>query len=83
MNPILTFIYWDMNYHVEHHMYPMVPYYALAAQHEEVKHDCPAANSGIGDTGRTRVRPWSKILLPTRGPGKGKGAVALPRPLRL
>ena len=52
MNPILRFIYWNMNYHVEHHMYPMVPYYALAALHEEVKHDCPVANSGIVDAWR-------------------------------
>ena len=55
MNPIPKFIYWNMNYHVEHHMYPMVPYYALAALHEEVKHDCPAANSGIVDV-------WREIL---------------------
>ena len=29
MNPITRFIYWNMNYHVEHHMFPMVPYHAL------------------------------------------------------
>ncbi|RWE71309.1 MAG: fatty acid desaturase, partial [Mesorhizobium sp.] len=29
MNPISRFIYWNMNYHVEHHMFPMVPYHAL------------------------------------------------------
>jgi fatty acid desaturase len=34
------FLYWNMNYHVEHHMYPMVPYYRLPELHEEVKHDC-------------------------------------------
>jgi fatty acid desaturase len=28
MNPISRFIYWNMNYHVEHHMFPMVPYHA-------------------------------------------------------
>lgn len=37
----LRFIYWNMNYHVEHHMFPMVPYHALPALHEAVKHDCP------------------------------------------
>ena len=30
-----------MNYHVEHHMFPMVPYHALPALHDEIKHDCP------------------------------------------
>jgi fatty acid desaturase len=34
------FLYWNMNYHVEHHMFPMVPYYRLPALHEEIKHDC-------------------------------------------
>ena len=31
-----------MNYHVEHHMFPMVPYHALPALHERIKHDLPA-----------------------------------------
>lgn len=43
MNPVLRFLYWNMNYHVEHHMFPMVPYHALPKLHEEMKVDCPAA----------------------------------------
>ncbi len=43
-NPILRFLYSNMNYHMEHHMFPMVPYHALPALHEEIKHDCPPAN---------------------------------------
>jgi fatty acid desaturase len=42
-NPILGFLYTNMNYHMEHHMFPMVPYYNLPALHEEIKHDCPSA----------------------------------------
>jgi fatty acid desaturase len=41
MNPILRFIYWNMNYHIEHHMFPMVPYHALPDLHEEIKAICP------------------------------------------
>ncbi len=41
MNPVMRFIYWNMNYHIEHHMFPMVPYHALPALHEEVKAYCP------------------------------------------
>jgi fatty acid desaturase len=41
MNPVLRFIYWNMNYHIEHHMFPMVPYHALPALHEEMKAYCP------------------------------------------
>ena len=42
MNPVFRFMYWNMNYHVEHHMFPMVPYHALPRLHEIVKADCPA-----------------------------------------
>lgn len=41
MNPIFRFLYWNMNYHVEHHMFPMVPYHALPKLHQEMKEDCP------------------------------------------
>ena len=41
MNPINRYLYWNMNYHVEHHMFPLVPYHALPALHEAVKDDCP------------------------------------------
>lgn len=49
MNPISRFIYWNMNYHVEHHMFPMVPYHALPRLHEVIKHDLPAPNTSIAD----------------------------------
>jgi fatty acid desaturase len=42
MNPIFRFIYWNMNYHVEHHMFPMAPYHALPKLHAAIKADCPA-----------------------------------------
>jgi fatty acid desaturase len=41
MNPVFRFLYLNMNYHVEHHMFPMVPYHALPALHEKIKGDCP------------------------------------------
>jgi fatty acid desaturase len=47
MNPISRFVYWNMNYHIEHHMYPMVPYHALRALHDEIKADLPAASPSI------------------------------------
>jgi fatty acid desaturase len=50
MNPISRFIYWNMNYHVEHHMFPMVPYHALPQLHEEIKGDCPRPYSGFWET---------------------------------
>jgi fatty acid desaturase len=47
MGPITRFIIWNMNYHVEHHMFPMVPYHALPKLHELIKHDLPTANPSI------------------------------------
>ena len=47
MNPVSRFIYWNMNYHVEHHMFPMVPYHALPRLHELIKHDLPAPTPSI------------------------------------
>jgi len=47
MNPISRFIYWNMNYHVEHHMFPMVPYHALPRLHDIIKGDLPAPNTSI------------------------------------
>lgn len=41
MNPLFRFLYWNMNYHIEHHMFPMVPYHALPRLHELIKDDCP------------------------------------------
>ena len=42
MNPIFRFLYWNMNYHVEHHLFPLIPYHALPKLHEAIKADCPA-----------------------------------------
>ena len=47
MNPILRFIYWNMNYHIEHHMFPMVPYHALPALHEELKPYMPPPATSV------------------------------------
>ncbi len=49
MNPVSRFIYWNMNYHVEHHMFPMVPYHALPKLHETIRGDLPEPNTGFVD----------------------------------
>jgi fatty acid desaturase len=41
MNPVFRFLYWNMNFHLEHHMFPMVPYHALPELHREIAGDCP------------------------------------------
>jgi fatty acid desaturase len=47
MNPVLRYLYWNMNYHVEHHMFPMVPYHALPKLHAELRHDMPTPYAGL------------------------------------
>ena len=52
MNRVNRFLYWNMNYHIEHHMFPLVPYHALPRLHEEMKNDCPPAYEGIAQAFR-------------------------------
>ncbi len=42
MNPVFRFLYLNMNYHVEHHMFPAVPYHRLPALHAEIADQLPA-----------------------------------------
>jgi fatty acid desaturase len=37
MHPVLAFFYANMNFHVEHHMYPSVPYYNLPRLSERLR----------------------------------------------
>jgi MocE subfamily Rieske [2Fe-2S] domain protein len=55
MNFIHRYLYWNMNYHVEHHMFPLVPYHALSRLHEEIKDDCPPPYPSI-------AAAWREIL---------------------
>ena len=42
----VQFLYFNMNYHIEHHMYPLVPFHALASVHERVKDHYPKTYQG-------------------------------------
>ena len=65
MNPVSRWIYWNMNYHVEHHMFPMVPYYALPALHDLIRHDLPKPNTSIIQAYREM---WGAIMKQRRDP---------------
>jgi fatty acid desaturase len=47
LNPVFSFLYANMNYHIEHHMFPMVPFYRLPELHDLINADCPPAYSGL------------------------------------
>ena len=44
-----------MQYHIEHHMFPAVPFYNLPRLHEAIKHDLPPTPHGLWNT-------WKEIL---------------------
>jgi fatty acid desaturase len=47
LGPLMRFLYWNMNYHIEHHMYASVPAYRLRELHEEIRHDLPPVKKGL------------------------------------
>lgn len=52
MNPVFRFLYLNMNYHLEHHLFPAVPYYNLSALHEEIKTYLPDPSPSAWSTYR-------------------------------
>ena len=55
LNPVFRFLYFNMNYHIEHHMYPMVPFHALPELHARIRHDLPHTYSGLVEAFREIV----------------------------
>ena len=55
LNFIHRYLYWNMNYHVEHHMFPLVPYHNLPKLHAVVKDDCPTPYPGL-------LAAWREII---------------------
>jgi fatty acid desaturase len=41
VNPVVRFLYWNMNYHIDHHMYAAVPFHQLPKFHEVLKKGLP------------------------------------------
>lgn len=55
LNPFVQFLYWHMNFHIEHHMYAAVPCYHLKKLHQTIEHDLPPSPDGI-------VAAWREII---------------------
>jgi fatty acid desaturase len=78
MNPVFRFLYSNMNYHTEHHMFPNVPYHALPQLHELVKDDLPKVYANTWEAyreiipalWRQRTDPdhYVRLELPVRAP---------------
>jgi Na+-transporting NADH:ubiquinone oxidoreductase subunit F len=86
MNRIHRFLYWNMNYHVEHHMFPLVPYHNLPFLHQVVKSDMPKPYRNLLEAWREIVPAvWRQVKdpayfverkLPTPTPDTASAAAA-------
>ena len=66
-----AFLYWNMQYHIEHHMFPAVPFFNLAKLRAAISHDLPPAPQGLKDT-------WKEMLQIRRKQLADPGYVAIP-----
>lgn len=55
LSPPIAFLFWQMNYHMEHHMFAAVPCYNLKKLHEAVRYDVPPPPVGL-------VACWRHII---------------------
>ena len=55
IGPLLRFFYWNMNFHIEHHMYQNVPFHALPRLHEAMKDQLPESPSSL-------MKAWKEIF---------------------
>jgi fatty acid desaturase len=58
LNPIFSFLYFQMNYHIEHHMYGGVPFHNLKKLHNLIEYDLPET--------KTLIPAWKEILAALR-----------------
>ena len=47
LNPVLSWLYVKLEYHQEHHMFPMVPWHKLPQLHELIKDQMPPPHQGL------------------------------------
>ncbi len=59
LNPFYEFLYWRMNWHIEHHMYAGVPCYNLKKLYRELAHDMPEPRTLVG-AWREMREVWSR-----------------------
>ena len=57
LNPIFSFLYSQMEYHIEHHIFPKVPCHNLKKLHKIIKNQMPQPSNGLYGA--------YKIIIPT------------------
>lgn len=66
------FLYWNMQYHLEHHMFPAVPFYNLPRLRRAIEYDLPPATHGLWAT-------WKELLPIMKRQRSDKSYVFVPR----
>ncbi len=55
VNPVFAFLFMNMHYHIEHHMYPLMPFHALPRLHRRITDQMPAPYKGLGSVYREMI----------------------------
>lgn len=61
MNFIIRFLYSNMNYHLEHHLFPAVPYHRLPELHELIREQLPDPVTSFGTALKVGLRDIRSI----------------------
>ena len=73
---LTAFYYWNMQYHVEHHMFPAVPFYNLGKLRKAIERDLPPATHGL-------LATWRELLVlrqKLKGDGQYRFVPEIPSP---
>ena len=63
-NRLTSFLYLNMENHIEHHLYPQIPFYSLPALHQAIKDQLPEPDPGFW---RTSIEALSVAIRRTLG----------------
>ena len=55
LNPFFSFLYSNMEYHIEHHIFPKVPCHNLKKLHKHLKNQFPTPYNGLVDAYKTII----------------------------
>lgn len=73
LNPILSFLFMNMENHIEHHLHPMVPFHALPGFSQRIREELPIPYRGL-------INPVKELLPVLAGQGKNPD-LSIDRPL--
>lgn len=77
-------LYWNMNYHIEHHVYPSIPFHALPALNEAIRDQlpepCPSLFAAHAEIVRTILAQRRDPTVFVRHPIPGEGPAGAASP---